>query len=462
MLEEHNVAEFTVSEFSRNIKRIIEDAFGYVKIKGEISGFKKAGSGHIYFSLKDENAVISAVCFRGAAENIAFEIGDGIAVTAFGKITTYEGRSNYQIIVEKLEIAGIGAIMEAIENRRKKLLAEGLFDEKYKKPLPFFPNIIGVITSPTGAVIEDIIHRLTERFPVNLLIYPVKVQGKSAAVEVIQGIKYFNRSKNSKPDLIIIARGGGSFEDLLPFNDEELVREVFKSDIPIISAIGHETDTTLIDYVSDMRAPTPTAAAEIATPLLSNLKTTLNNLEKRLISYPNNFLEQQKNNLTKLAKYLIHPKQFFANGLEALSQAILQLKNNLIKSLNNKEQNFKLAANLLQKPDYIIDNYQKQLAFAIKDLFKNQEINFKNYQNRVELNDKLLNSYNYKQVLKRGYALIRDNKNNFIGSTLEIKNNQQLLIEMSDGNVDAIALKQQKNFPKQKISDKKEDEYSLF
>ena len=250
---QHNIVQYSVGEISRSIKRLVEDNFGYVKVVGEVSGFKKASSGHCYFSLKDEEALISCVCFRGSAASLKFNIEDGIQIAVFGKVTTYEGRSNYQIIVQKAEISGVGALMEVIEKRRKMLLAEGLFEEKHKKPLPFWPSKIGVITSKTGAVIEDIIHRVEDRFPTHIMLYPTAVQGQNAAKEIIEGIKYFNSLSDNIPNVIIIARGGGSVEDLLPFNDEALVRAVFACDIPIVSAVGHETDTTLIDYVSDVR-----------------------------------------------------------------------------------------------------------------------------------------------------------------------------------------------------------------
>jgi exodeoxyribonuclease VII large subunit len=436
----HNITEFSVSEFSRNVKRIIEDAFGYIKIRGEITGFKRSANGHIYFSLKDEEALISAVCFRNMADLISFEAGNGMEVVASGRITTYEGRSSYQIIVEKLEIAGIGALMEAIEKRRQKLLAEGLFDAIHKKPLPFLCSSIGIITSPQGAVIEDIIHRITARFPTNLLIYPVSVQGKNAAREVIQGIKYFHRQSGSKrPDLIIIARGGGSFEDLLPFQDEDLVREIFKAEIPIISAIGHETDTSLTDYVADLRAPTPTAAAELATPLLENLQNLIENLDKRLTSYLTNALNSRESNLNNSVKYLTHPKQLIERLESGLAQMQERLKAALFLAVNSQDKRVK-AANLIN-PTSRIELLNQKLNFAVQNFYNNRENNFKNFQNKVILADKLLSSYHYKKVLERGYAMVRDKNNNLIGSSKNIKNNQQLVIEMSDGNIDAFAVK---------------------
>lgn len=334
-----NIPEFTISEFSRSLKNVVEDAFGYVRLKGEISGFKQAASGHLYFSLKDDKALVSAVCFRGVAQRIAFEIGDGLEVVASGRITTYEGRSNYQIIVEKVEISGIGALLEMIEKRRQKLLEEGIFDEQFKRPIPFFPTKIGVITSETGAVIQDIRHRVTDRFPTHLMLYSTLVQGEKAAKEIINAISFFNNlAQSKKPNVLIIARGGGSFEDLLPFNDENLVRAVFKSEIPIISAVGHETDTTLIDYVADLRAPTPTAAAELATPILEDLKSSVNFLSEKLEELPRQRIVDCFIHLRNLQKYLIDPQQILSQMGEKLFTLSRSLENSWSNVFLTKSQ----------------------------------------------------------------------------------------------------------------------------
>ena len=406
-----NVPEFTVSEFSRSIKRTVEDAFGYVRIHGEISGFKKATSGHLYFALKDENALISAVCFRGAASGISFEIGDGLQVCASGKITTYEGRSNYQIIVEKIEIAGVGAILEMIEKRRQKLFAEGLFDAIHKKPIPFFPKIIGVITSPTGAVIEDIKHRVEARCPAHIMLYPSAVQGEKAAAEIISGIKYFNSLKKNRPDVLIIARGGGSFEDLLCFSDENLIREVFKSEIPLISAVGHEVDTTLIDYVSDLRAPTPTAAAEFATPVLSELKSQLNFYSEKLEFVPENFLNQNILRLKNLQRYLLDPRKIIEQISERLRR--LQISNELIFSK--------------------IDSEKRKVSFAFERINSRLEQRIK--ENLTNLNSlgKILATNHYREILKRGFALIKNSSGEPLFSIEKVKIEQEIIVEMSDG-----------------------------
>ena len=277
----HNQPVYTVSEVSQSIKRTVEDRFGVIRVRGEISGYKAASSGHIYFRLKDDNAVIDAVCWRGTAGKLSFKAEDGLEVVCTGKITTYPGKSSYQIVVESMEPAGVGALMALLEKRRKLLEAEGLFKPERKKPLPFLPQVVGVITSPTGAVIRDILHRIGDRFPVHVIVWPVPVQGEGAAEKIAAAIAGFNAMEN-KPDVLIVARGGGSIEDLWAFNEEIVVRAAAASVIPLISAVGHETDTTLIDFVSDRRAPTPTAAAEIAVPVREELWLGCKQLDARL------------------------------------------------------------------------------------------------------------------------------------------------------------------------------------
>src|SRR6476469_7530398 len=275
-----NSPPLSVSELSGALKRAIETAFGQVRVRGEISGFKRHGSGHCYFTLKDENACIDAVIWRGNAAALAFSPEDGAEVIATGKLTTYPGRSKYQIVVERMEIAGEGALLALLEKRRRTLAAEGLFDAGRKRKLPFLPRVIGVVTSPTGAVIRDILHRLEDRCPTRVILWPVPVQGEGAAQKIAAAIRGFP-SLEPRPDLLIVARGGGSIEDLWPFNEEEVVRAAAESPIPLISAVGHETDTTLIDHAADLRAPTPTAAAEMAVPVRSELLAQLAELAHR-------------------------------------------------------------------------------------------------------------------------------------------------------------------------------------
>jgi len=280
-----NAAPLSITEISNLLKRTVEDRFGFVKLRGELSGVKRAASGHLYCCLKDEGAVIDGVMWKGGAQRLGFLPEDGIEVVASGKLTTYPGRSKYQVVIESMEIAGEGALLALLEKTRQRLAAEGLFDPGRKRPLPFLPRAIGVVTSPTGAVIRDILHRLADRFPSRVLVWPVLVQGQGAAEQVAAAVRGFGAIGEDepipRPDLLIVARGGGSIEDLWSFNEEAVVRAIAASPIPVISAVGHETDTTLADFAADRRSPTPTAAAEMAVPVRRELAATLDELGLR-------------------------------------------------------------------------------------------------------------------------------------------------------------------------------------
>lgn len=423
--------EYTVSEVSKAIKLLIEDQIGYVKIKAEISGFKRASSGHLYFSLKDSNALISAVLFRGAASSVKFDIEDGLEVFAYGRVTTYAGRSNYQIIVEKLEIAGTGTMMEMIEKRRKKFLELGYFDQKHKKSLPFWPRKIAVITSKTGAVIHDILHRIQDRFPTNVLLYPVAVQGDKAHLDVINAIKYFESETEKEVDLIIIARGGGSFEDLLPFNEEELIETVFTAKIPIISAIGHETDTSLIDYVSDLRAPTPTAAAEIATPILSELKNNLGNINLRLKHQIRDYIERREQDLDRMERFLTNPTDYLNKLQDKIVDFDRLLGLNLQNNMQSQEQRMNIISSFFKDFDYKILEIEKNINDIYDKISQKIQEKINNCENQLEISSKLLVNCDYKNVLKRGYALILDENDDFIKYISDI--NDKMTIEMQDG-----------------------------
>ncbi|HKX64957.1 MAG TPA: exodeoxyribonuclease VII large subunit, partial [Rhizomicrobium sp.] len=297
-----NLPEFTVTALSAALKRAVEDQFAMVRVRGEISGLKFHSSGHIYFDLKDDKAVLNAVIWRGVAGRLKMRPEAGMEVICTGKLSTYAGSSRYQLLVEQVELAGLGALMALLEERRKKLAAEGLFDVARKKKLPFLPEVIGVVTSPTGAVIRDIMHRLQARFPRRVLLWPVAVQGEKAAGEIAAAITGFNAMGANRPDLIIVARGGGSVEDLMAFNDEAVVRAAAASQIPLISAVGHETDTTLIDFAADMRAPTPTAAAELAVPVRAELLTQTLELERRMLTCFTKGLKDRQRHLAQLAR----------------------------------------------------------------------------------------------------------------------------------------------------------------
>ena len=381
--------EFSVSELSSSLKMIVEDAFSYVKVRGEISGFKVAPSGHIYMNLKDEGAVLSAVCWRGNANKFKFIPEDGIEVVCTGKITTYAGQSKYQLIIESMEAAGTGALMELLEKRKNKLAEEGLFDEDRKKQIPFLPDKIGVITSPTGAVIKDILHRIEDRFPSHVMLWPCLVQGEKASSQVTEAIKGFHKMEN-KPNVIIVARGGGSLEDLWAFNEENVVRAAYESEIPIISAIGHETDTTLIDYAADLRAPTPTAAAEMAVPVKRELELMLYDLNSRGTSAANRILDEKKNMLTSLVRALPNAQDRINESTQLLDSLVMRLQSIFTSNVNL-------------------------------------------YSQKLEFMSKLLDSYDYKKVLKRGYAIVRQ-EDKVIRSATEMKDNAKTTLEFHDGN----------------------------
>ena len=325
-----NAPAMSVSELSSALKRTVEDRFGHVRVRGEISGFKRAASGHIYFSLKDENARLDAVMWKGGAARLPFAPEDGLEVVATGKVTTYAGRSNYQIVVESLEVAGEGAMMLLFEKLKARLAAEGLFAPERKKAIPSLPGVIGVVTSPTGAVIRDILHRLADRFPSHVVVWPVLVQGEGAAAQIARAVKGFSAMSGAlRPDLVIVARGGGSIEDLWAFNDEAVVRAVADCNIPIISAVGHETDTTLCDFAADLRAPTPTAAAEIAVPVRSELLQRVGQLGLRMgncvrkrVDLASERLEAQRRLMPKLGDLAAPHQQRTDELAERLRQSL--------------------------------------------------------------------------------------------------------------------------------------------
>lgn len=320
-----NVTEFSVSELSTALRRRLEDDFGHVRVRGEISGLKIPASGHLYMALKDKDSVLDGVAWRGTRRRFRFEPEDGLEVICEGKITTFAGRSKYQIIIERMEPAGAGALMAILEKRRALLEAEGLFAAANKKPLPALPQTIGIVTSPSGAVIRDIIHRIEDRFPVRLILAPVAVQGEAAPAEIVRAIRFFNSldptSDIPRPDVLIVGRGGGSVEDLWAFNDEHVIRATAASDIPIISAVGHETDTTLIDFAADQRAPTPTAAAEFAVPVRRDLMVSLEETAQRLLKAVDRDLARKNDTLSGMARGIHDPQWLLSQAHQRLDHA---------------------------------------------------------------------------------------------------------------------------------------------
>lgn len=412
---ETELPEFSVSEISFEIKRFVETAFGRVRVKGEIFGAKRADSGHWYLTLKDDNAALAAVVWRGTAAKLTVKPEDGLEVVAVGKITTFAGKSSYQLVIESLEAAGTGALLKLLEERKKAFAAEGLFDAAHKKALPFLPETIGVVTSASGAVIRDIIHRVRDRFPSHILLIPTPVQGEGAAEKIARAIKDFNRldeiSDYPKPDVLIVARGGGSLEDLWPFNEECVIRAVYASKIPVISAVGHETDTMLIDYAADKRAPTPTGAAEFAVPVKTELQTNVNNLEARLKNGIVRYFAEKQNILAGLSRGIPNLAQILQEATQKFDDRVERLELAFKNFLQNKKRLIELCG---LKPFYIhniLDKKRESLA---------------GLQIR-------LSSVSVEAVLKRGFAWVKDDKGQTVYTSVAAKQAQALEIRFADG-----------------------------
>src|SRR5438045_217825 len=366
-----NSPALSVSELSGALKRTIETAFGEVRVRGEISGFKRHGSGHCYFTLKDENACIDAVIWRGSAATLAFRPEDGAEIIATGKLTIYPGRSKYQIVVDRMELAGEGALLALLERRRKALAAEGLFAPERKRKLPFLPRVIGVVTSPTGAVIRDILHRLEDRCPTRVIVWPVPVQGEGAAAKIAAAIRNF-ATLEPRPDLLIVARGGGSIEDLWAFNEEEVVRAAADSPIPLISAVGHETDTTLIDHAADLRAPTPTAAAEIAVPVRSELVGQLGELQHRAQQCLARRIERSRERFELTLGRWPEPQAIFVGAVQRLDEVGERLPRSLAARAGSARGDFNLVAGRLRRN--LIDQRISRLGEQLAGLWRLAEL----------------------------------------------------------------------------------------
>src|SRR3954454_21940840 len=470
-----NTPEFTVSELSSALKRTVEDTYGHVRVRGEISGFRGAhSSGHCYFALKDESAKIEAVIWRTTHVRMRFKPQEGLEVIATGKLTTYPGSSKYQIVIEAIEPAGIGALMALMEERKKKLAAEGLFDEARKQLLPWLPDVIGVVTSPTGAVIRDILHRLEDRFPRHVLVWPVKVQGEGSAEQVAAAIRGFNAlpegGKISRPDVLIVARGGGSLEDLWSFNEEIVVRAAAESMIPLISAVGHETDITLIDFASDKRCPTPTAAAECAVPVRSELLTRIDSLAGRQLSGWARGMDARRTELRAAARVLPAADELLAVPRQKLDSLSERLPRALHANAQIHHKQYLRCASRLSPPllRSRVQRSRERLANAGGRLTAAVRANIAAHRTRIvrdrervatlgersglavtrlierrfaalDRADKLLAAFSYQGVLARGFALVRDRKGSPLRSASAISPGQQLDIEFSDGRATALA-----------------------
>ena len=404
------IPELTVTQISSEIKRFVETAFAKVRIKGEVFGAKRADSGHWYLSLKDENAVLSAVVWKGVAMHLPFKPEDGLEVIATGKITTFAGKSSYQLVIENMEIAGTGALLKLLEERKKQFAAEGLFDIAHKKPIPFLPQTIGVITSASGAVIRDIIHRVRDRFPSHILLWPTPVQGAGAELKIAEAINGFNRLKH-KPDVLIVARGGGSLEDLWCFNEEIVIRAVYNSEIPVISAVGHETDTMLIDYVADKRAPTPTGAAEFAVPVKAELSAQLHTLQARLISGCQRFLGERQTYLQGLSRGIPNLEQILHEATQKFDDRIERLNFSFRNFLTNKYN----LLNLCGLKPYFIQN-----------ILDKQQESLNNLMLRLQ-------SVSVESVLQRGFAWVCNEQGKTIYNTSQAQQAKNLELRFYDG-----------------------------
>jgi len=436
MIKKSNIPEYKVSEFNKSIKDVIESNFNYVRIRGEISEIKPATKGQIYLTLKDDHSVLKGVVWENKKQSISFNPEIGIEVIATGKITTWSRYStSYQIDIDNLEIAGEGALLKLIEDRKKRLKAKGLFEIENKKTIPFLPKQIGVITSPTGSVIHDIINRIKSRFPTTIYIWPVSVQGSDSANTIINAIQGFNSLEfQDKPDVIIIARGGGSTEDLMSFNDENLAFEVFNSKIPIISAVGHETDTTIIDYVSDLRASTPTAAAEIAVPLRENLINNLHTLDERLNRSINRSIELYKENLFNVSKLIKAPK-IILNSYNIKVTDLIKNLNNKIASLIFNKNNFLQNLNRMIKPPEKNIKMNIDKITKIKFFLDNKIINIFNNKNKICYDlIRLLNSNSINSNLKKGYVIVSKSKK-ILKKSNHLKNQDEVKLKFYDRSI---------------------------
>ena len=437
-----NAEPFTVTALSSALKRQVEDRFGFVRVRGELTGFKRAASGHLYFSLKDDASKLDGVMWKGNAGRLAFAAEDGLEVVATGKLTTYAGRSSYQIVADSLELAGEGALMLLFEKLKARLAAEGLFDQSRKRPLPKLPHVIGIVTSPTGAVIRDILHRLADRFPSHVLVWPVLVQGEQAASQIANALRGFSElpadGKIPRPDLVIVARGGGSIEDLWAFNEEAVVRAVASSTIPIISAVGHETDTTLCDFAADLRAPTPTAAAEMAVPVRAELldrvgqnALRMNRAIQRQLTQAAERLEGQRRLLPRLSE-LSAPQQQRADELgERLSRA---LERRVVASaLRFAAPAQSLNPRLL---DRLVGDKAGRLAAARLSI-RPVALRLDQGQQRIDGLSRLMHSLHPEAPLQRGFARVTDSNGKTISTTTAATAAAHVLLRFADGQVAA-------------------------
>ena len=439
-----NTPEYSVSEIAGALKRTVESAFGQVRVRGEISGLKIAASGHAYLCLKDERAVLDSVMWKAGVQALRFRPEDGLEVIATGKLTTYPGRSKYQIVIESLEPAGAGALMALLEQRRAKLAGEGLFAAERKRALPFLPATIGVVTSPTGAVIRDILHRLADRFPRRVIVWPVLVQGEAAASQISAAIDGFNTMQGAdRPDLLIVARGGGSIEDLWAFNEEAVVRAVAASAIPTISAVGHETDTTLVDFAADRRAPTPTAAAEMAVPVREELRLTVADLALRAERAHAKCMAARAERVAAIACRLPSPRTLLGLKQQRFDELAERLPRALAANVQVHRTQFTRAGAAL-RPALVgraLERSRHRLdAAALRPEVVERHID--RARQRFGATARLLASLDYHATLRRGFALVRSKDGRLVTGTDAAKRASVLQIQFADGHIDVVSPRQ--------------------
>ncbi|MEL6727294.1 MAG: exodeoxyribonuclease VII large subunit [Pseudomonadota bacterium] len=474
-----NLPELSVTELSMALKRTIETAYDHVRVRGELGRVTIARSGHMYADLKDDKAVLNTIMWKGQVSRLPFRPEEGLEVIATGRLSTYPGRSNYQLIADSLRPAGVGALMALLEERKKKLAAEGLFDERHKKALPFLPSTVGVVTSPTGAVIRDILHRIRDRFPVRVILWPALVQGDTAAPQITAAIRGFNSMDGlDRPDVLIVGRGGGSIEDLWPFNEEEVVRAAFESEIPLISAVGHETDTTLIDFVSDARAPTPTGAAEIAVPVRSELQLQLSDLEQRqkralfrnikrgtervaatrlprperlldskrqrfdtvtdrLPSALRTLVERRRARLDTLSVGLVSPKQVVKEKAGKLENLSARLAAGLSQAASKKRIAFARSASRLRPEPLVSDvrRSRKNLIDVARRARPALDRILDAKRQSFAAQNKLLETLSYQATLQRGYAIVRNRSGKVLRSISQVSAAGNVDLTLVDGQI---------------------------
>jgi exodeoxyribonuclease VII large subunit len=435
-----NAPALSITEISAVLKRTVEERFGFVRVRGELSGVKRAASGHLYLSLKDANARLDGVMWRGGAQRLGFLPEDGVEVIATGKLTTYPGRSNYQIVIDRMEIAGEGALLALLEKTKARLAAEGLFDPARKRLPPYLPRVIGVVTSPTGAVIRDILHRLRDRFPSHVVVWPVLVQGQGAAAQIAAAVRGFSALEPDgplpRPDLVIVARGGGSIEDLWCFNEEEVVRAIAASTIPVISAVGHETDTTLADFAADQRAPTPTAAAEMAVPVRGELMATLADLHARQQRSMVRLLAQARERLDQRARRLPQP----LNLLQGQAQRLDDLGERLRRALVHRTA---LAAAALGRhgaalrPALLQARLRRERERLAAQRLRPEALlqRIESLRGRIDAIDRLRLSLDPRAPLKRGYVLVSTSEGDLVRTRSAAALLAAMTMEFADGTL---------------------------